>query len=111
MLLDEAAARELEDERPIERIELPVERVERLAVAEAGGLDPALDEPVPPALQLVVDEQADKVERTEVLGSGLLRSDGQHVSHAAQAQLAQRVVDLVGGHEGAPCVIVAKWVV
>ena len=79
-----------------------------LLVAKAGGFDAPLDQPVAPSLQLVVNEQADEIERSQVFGSGLLRSDRKRVGHAAEAQLPKRAVQFVGGHEGAPCVSVVK---
>ena len=84
VLFDEPSVGQFEDERAIERIELPIERIERSLVAKAGGFDASLDEPVSPSLQLVMHEQADEVERSEVLGSRLLRPDRNGVGHSAK---------------------------
>jgi len=57
-LRDEAAGRELEDEGAVHLlVEVELEGVERLAdIAEAGLLEPALQEPVLTLQQLVLDE-------------------------------------------------------
>ena len=56
VLFDEAAVGEFEDERSIERVELPIEGIKGSLVAKAGGLDAPFDQPVAAALQLVVHE-------------------------------------------------------
>ena len=77
VLFDEAAVGEFEDERSIERVEFPVEGIEGSLVAKAGGFDAPCDKPVAAALQLVVHEQADKIQRPQVFGSSLLRPNAK----------------------------------
>ena len=83
VLLDEAAVSQLEDERSVERVELPIEGIECSLVAKAGSFDAPFDQPITPPLQLVVNEQADKVQWSQAVGSGLLRSDGERIGHTA----------------------------
>jgi hypothetical protein len=87
VLLDEPAGSEFENQCAIYWVEVPVERIERLAIAEHCMLDPAVDEPVPAALQLVVYEQSKKVQWPEAFGAGLLRANGKHLGHPAQPKL------------------------
>jgi hypothetical protein len=67
---DEAAGGELEDEGPVHLlVEVELEGVEGLpGVAEAGVLDPALEQPVLALEQLVLDEGREKVDRGQRLG-------------------------------------------
>ena len=72
VLGDEAAGGELEDEAAVHLgVEVEVEGVEGLAaVAEAGLLDAALEEPVLAAEQLVLDERGEEVDGGELRPSG-----------------------------------------
>jgi hypothetical protein len=65
VFFDEAPVGKIEDQRPIERVELPVKRVERSLVTKSSRFDAPLDEAVAASLQFVVHEQADKVDRSE----------------------------------------------
>jgi len=83
VLFDESAVGQFKDECSVKRVEPPIEGIERPLVAKAGGFDAPLDQSVAPSLQLVVNEQSDKVERPQAVGPGLLGSDGKRIGHTA----------------------------
>lgn len=88
--------------RPVElAVEVEVEGVEGLAdVAEPGALHAALEEAVLPALQLVLDERGDEVERRPVISLRLDDARLEGGGHARDAQLAQGAGDFGEGHSG-----------
>jgi hypothetical protein len=83
VLFDESTVGQFKDKRSVERVELPVEGIEGSLVAKPGGLDTPTNQPVAPALQLVVHEQADEVQWPQVLGASLLRPNRNGVGHSA----------------------------
>ena len=89
-LRQEAAGRELEDERAVHLlVEVEIEVVERLVrVTEARLLDPALDEPVRSALNLVGEERGEEVERREPARLGFEQTDLEVLGHAGEPELA-----------------------
>ena len=101
---DEARGRELEDERAVDlRVEGEVEAVERaVGVTESGLLVPPGEQPVLAPLEFVVDERRDEVDGGHLLGLGLLQARVEHVGHAGEAELAQRLVEFDEIHDGSP---------
>ena len=56
MCLDESSCRQFEDEGAVNRVEFPIETVERTMVAKAGRLYPTSNEPITTARELVVNQ-------------------------------------------------------
>jgi hypothetical protein len=102
VLRDEVAGGEVEDEAPVElAVEVKVEGVEGLAhVAETGALHAALEKAVLAALQLVLHERGDEIERRPVVGLRLDDAGLEGGGHARDAQLAQGAGDFGEGHSG-----------
>ena len=90
VLGDETAGGELEDEAAIHLlVELEVKGAERLApVAEAGLSQPALEEPVLTALELVLPERGEEIDGGEPLRLGLEQPRVEPGGHAGAAELA-----------------------
>jgi hypothetical protein len=95
---EEPAGRKLEDQRTVHllvEVEVEVEVVEGLPlVAEAGALDPALDEAVAASEELVGHERAKEVQRREAAGLGLQDAQLQVLGHSGEPELAEGTVDL-----------------
>jgi hypothetical protein len=106
---DEAAGGELEDEGPVHLlVEVELEGVEGLpGVAEAGVLDPALEQPVLALEQLVLDEGREKVDRGQRLGLGLEQTPFEPGGHAGAAELAEGALQFDERHEGTSWVLCA----
>jgi len=87
---DEATRSQLEGQLPVHLlVEIEVEAVEGLVrVAEASLFDPALDQPVLTALQLVRDERGQKIHRSQGARLGFHDSSFERRGHARQPQLA-----------------------
>lgn len=102
VLRDEVAGGEVEDKAPVElAVEVKVEGVEGLArVAEAGALHAVLEEAVLPALQLVLHERGDEIERRPVIGLRLDDAGLEGGGHARDAQLAQGAGNFGECHSG-----------
>jgi hypothetical protein len=110
---DEAAGGELEDEGPIHLlVEVEIEGVERLAgVAEAGVLDAALEQPVLPLQELVLDEGREEVDRDQLLRLGLEEPAFEAGGHARAAELPEGALQFDERHEGTSwvfCAITAR---
>ena len=99
-LSDEAAGGEFVDEAAVHLlVEVEVEGIEGLAaVAEGGLLDAPLDESVLAALELVLDEHGEEVERRHLLGLGLEQAGLKGIGHAGEAELAEGAIDFDGVH-------------
>ena len=71
------------------RIEAPVEIGERLHRGDAGLFQPAREEPIGAARELVLDEQLEKLEMRQRRGFGLRDAARQGLDHAGEAQMAE----------------------
>ena len=93
-LRDEAARRELEDECPVHLlVEGEVERVEGArGIAEAGLRTAPFEESILAALQFIVDEHRQQIERRQPVGLRLSEAYVEDVGHAGESQLAERVI-------------------
>jgi hypothetical protein len=91
-LAEETAGGELEDEAAIHLlVEVEVEAVERLVgVAELRLFEPASEQPVGAARELVLDEEREEVGGREVIGLGLEKARLEALGHAAEGELAER---------------------
>ncbi len=107
VLGDEAAGGELEDEAAVHLlVEVEVEGVEGLAaVAEAGLLDAAVEQPVLAAEELVLDERGEEVDGGQLLGLGLEQPGFEAGGHAGAAELAEGALQFDEVHVG-----ISSWV-
>jgi hypothetical protein len=106
-LLDKPRCRELVHELAIHLlVEIEIEGVKRLSVvAKACLCDPPREQTVLSTLQFVADERRQKVDMRLSCGRRALDSDLEHVSHAREAQLAQRTVNFDEVHDVSPLVM------
>ena len=89
-LADEAAGGQVVNLLLLEGgVERPVEAVEGLEFAEAGGLDAALEEPVGTHGQLVLQDQLQELGVVEAVAGGLLQAHLQAVEESRQPQLLE----------------------
>lgn len=80
---DKARARQFDDLRLRDlRIERPLEIGEGLLDDDAGLFEPAREEPIGAARELVLDEQFEKLEMRERRGFGLRDASGEGLDHA-----------------------------
>ena len=102
VLSDEASRGELEDEPAVElAVEVEIEGVEGLAdIAEAGVLDPALEEPVLATQELVADEGGEEIDRGQRVRLRLEQPRLQAGGHTGAAELAQRALQFDEIHRG-----------
>src|SRR4029077_14085751 len=108
MSFNKARRSQFEDERTVDFVETPVERIERLAVAKVGFFGAAFDKAISTSLHLITKKNAEKVHGSKVFRACLLGSRGEGIRHSAQAELAQCVVDFVACHGSSPCVMDVK---
>ena len=92
-LLDEAAGRQVVDERAVHLlVEIEIKGVERaIGVAEARLLDAAGDQPVLAAEQFVADERGDEIDGRLFFGLRLAEAGLERGGHAGEPELAERV--------------------
>ena len=84
---DEARGGELEDKRAVDLlVEGEIEAVERaVGVTEARLLVAPGEQPVLAPLEFVADERCDEVDRSHLLGLGLVQARIEDVGHAGEA--------------------------
>jgi hypothetical protein len=101
--VDEGPGGEVEDETPVHLlVEGEVDVVERLlGIAEPGLFGPAFEKTQSSAVEFVVDQAGDQIDRRRhAFGLGLMEPGFQSPSEAAQAELAQGALEFGDVHDG-----------
>ena len=103
-LRDETCGRQLVDERSIHLlVEGEVEAIQcPVRIAEARLLVAAREQAVLATLELVGDERRDEVDRSHLLGLGLVEPEFEDIGHAGQPELAKRTIEFDESHEASP---------
>ena len=97
MLSNEVAGRQLEDRLFGDvGIEAPIELIERLDLAELGGLDAPLQLAIGADGEFVLKDQLQEFAMIEMIGGGLVQTHLQGGQQAGQAKLLEQVVQSIG---------------
>lgn len=78
-------------------IEAPIKLVERLEPVEVGDLHPALDLALMADVDLVLQDEGQKLLVAELVGGGLLEPDRQGLAQPGEMKLPQERLGLVHG--------------
>ncbi len=105
-LRDEAAGRQLVDQRPVHfLVEIEIEGVERaIGIAKARQFIATLEQAVLSPQEFVGDEHRHEIDGRDLFRLRLAQSGFQDGRHAGQAELAERAVELDEIHRGSPVV-------
>ena len=103
-LRDEASGRQLEEEGTIHfLVEAEVEAVERSRrIAEACLDTPPVEQTILPALQFVVDEGREQIQRGEPFGLRMPQARFEDVGHPGEAERAECAIEFEEGHAVTP---------
>lgn len=99
-LRDEAARREFKEQRAIHfLVEGEIEAVQRArGITKAGVRASPFEQAILAALQFIVHQHRDEIERWHAFGLGVTKPRVEHVGHAGETEGAQRAVEFEQRH-------------